>query len=605
MVPLTTLSGEEANPSFSPDGEQVVFQWDGEGNPAIYIKLVGSTDVRRLTSGPATDVAPSWSPDGKVIAFLRCKGNESDCPIYVTSPIGGSARKVSDFLAEAPISWTPDSRFVVASRALAGSANDTAADGMYLIPIGAGEPRVLLGAPRLKSFVSPTYTPDGQSLAYAVCGNSIVASCRVEVVSVGASFAPSAAAKQLAEAVNIVKLVWTRDERSVVYESSPIPFRSFLWRVAVDGQSPAHRIELAGSGADPATISSRDRLAFRRETSDEDIYRFQADRPPEAVVTSTYPDIDPEVSPDSQQIAFSSARSAELQDIWIAGVAGEGARQLTHGPGRWQGSPSWSPNGKRVAFDSLSDDGHFHIWAIDADGGEPRQLTATGRDESVPKWSHDGLWLYYSADEGAGRDIWRMSVATGRRTQITNGGSGYRVCISSDDRLIFYEGRDANGKGPLMMTPAAGGSATQLIGCAHSWGFATASSGVYYAACDSESEPTLHVIDPASRRDRVLGHLKDFLNDLRSLRMRRRFVWQINEPEHSERALGLERRPHADRELPLTASIGRPSIERAGPHIGGDLCPTGQPSPIDPFLKNATVSLVHDPDKGVPRTIPA
>ena len=73
VVPLTVLPGHEQWPTFSPDGDQVAFEWDGENgdNADIYIKMVGSSEVRRLTSDPASDQAPSWSPDGRQIAYVR------------------------------------------------------------------------------------------------------------------------------------------------------------------------------------------------------------------------------------------------------------------------------------------------------------------------------------------------------------------------------------------------------------------------------------------------------------------------------------------------------------------------------------------------------
>ena len=57
VVPLTTLTGLESRPSFSPDGEQVAFTWDGEkqDNPDIYVKFVGSSELRRLTTNADPD----------------------------------------------------------------------------------------------------------------------------------------------------------------------------------------------------------------------------------------------------------------------------------------------------------------------------------------------------------------------------------------------------------------------------------------------------------------------------------------------------------------------------------------------------------------------
>ena len=72
-VALTSLSGWEFYPTFSPDGEQVAFSWNGtkQDNWDVYVTLVGSSDVRRLTSDSAEDARPTWSPDGRQIAFVR------------------------------------------------------------------------------------------------------------------------------------------------------------------------------------------------------------------------------------------------------------------------------------------------------------------------------------------------------------------------------------------------------------------------------------------------------------------------------------------------------------------------------------------------------
>ena len=80
VVPLTTLRGHESWPTFSPDGEQVAFAWrwrEASDNADIYVKIVGSSELRRLTSDPQADTAPSWSPDGRQIAYIRDGGQET------------------------------------------------------------------------------------------------------------------------------------------------------------------------------------------------------------------------------------------------------------------------------------------------------------------------------------------------------------------------------------------------------------------------------------------------------------------------------------------------------------------------------------------------
>ncbi len=113
VVRLTTLRGVLWSPTFSPDGQQVAFQWQGEkrDNWDIYLKMVDSPEVRRLTTEAAVDVMPSWSPDGRQIAFQRAPAWGESGKIHLVSPIGGSDRKLGDLPVDGPLSWSPDGRW--------------------------------------------------------------------------------------------------------------------------------------------------------------------------------------------------------------------------------------------------------------------------------------------------------------------------------------------------------------------------------------------------------------------------------------------------------------------------------------------------------------
>ena len=141
LVSITRLAGDEDWPAFSPDGNEVAFSWSGEksDNTDIYVMLVGTPEVRRLTTDSAVDVGPSWSPDGRHIAFLRIVGRT--LRIHVTSPMGGTDLKVSDFPVTSGISWSPDSRFLVAGLDEQSAAGAPA--GIYLVPLDGGERRAV------------------------------------------------------------------------------------------------------------------------------------------------------------------------------------------------------------------------------------------------------------------------------------------------------------------------------------------------------------------------------------------------------------------------------------------------------------------------------
>jgi Tol biopolymer transport system component len=251
---------------------------------------------------------------------------------------------------------------------------------------------------------------------------------------------------------------------------------------------------------------SRDRLAFTRRSWDTDIYRFEVGRPLQLVVGSSFAEIEPRFSPDGRRLVFGSARSGgDITDIWIAEADGSNPRQLTHGPGRHQGSPYSSPDGRRIAFDSFTDDLHFHIWITDADGGTPRQLTTRGGNDFVPTWSHDGRWIYFSGDQGTGRDIWRVSPSGGPPERVTHGAAGAFACESADGKSLVFQPKDADS--PLMTMALAGGHARQLLACVKNSAFGVGPQGVYYVPCDPTPDPPVYVLDPKTGRNARLGRL--------------------------------------------------------------------------------------------------
>jgi hypothetical protein len=122
IVPFTTLPGSEDSARFSPDGKFVAFHWNGPSrdNWDIYVKQVGREGQLRLTSDPAYDGRPAWSPDGGEIAFIRYSGEVAS--IYTLPSLGGTERKVYELggpLGRSFLSWSPDGRWLAFSESSA------------------------------------------------------------------------------------------------------------------------------------------------------------------------------------------------------------------------------------------------------------------------------------------------------------------------------------------------------------------------------------------------------------------------------------------------------------------------------------------------------
>jgi serine/threonine protein kinase len=514
LVPLTSTPGDETYPTFSPDGDQIAFAWNGEkqDNTDIYVKMIGSTETHRLTTDPATDSYPSWSPDGRQIAFVRLSTGSPTGRIHVISPLGGSDRKLSDQpVAPGPLSWSPDGRWLATGAPWGGTfLRSDLPPGIRLVDVSSGEVRSITSPTGPASHIQPALSPDGRHLAYASCPR--IYSCYVDVVELGPGYAPKEAARRLTQRVIWpLGLAWTRDGASVVYGDQ---LSGRLWRVSIQGDAPPARVEIAGLGYGgtsffPAISVSRDLLAFVRPGTRMTIYRFEAGRSSQAVAASSLPywDWNPHLSPDGSRFAFESSRGGGGDEIWLAASDGSNPVQLTHGPGLWQGSPRWSPDGRRIAFDSYGEDGQWDIWTIDADGGSLRRVTSDPADDNMPTWSQDGRFIYFSSDRSGTQTLWRVPAAGGREEEVARTGGG-RSQEAPDGKALYFQ-RATVASSPLLAVSLAGGSERTVVDCVPREGFASGVAGVYHVGCGGDAgDVPLSLLDPATGRDRLLGMLE-------------------------------------------------------------------------------------------------
>jgi eukaryotic-like serine/threonine-protein kinase len=505
VVSLTSYVGDETGPSFSPDGAQVAFGWNGErqNNWDIYVKLVGSVEALRLTTNPAVDQDPAWSPDARQIAFLRLRPGEPRADIYLISPLGGPERRVADFRpARAPaIAWSPDGRWLaVAERESPGS------NGVFLVPVERGEKR------RLTSNAAdidhcPAFSSDGRFLAYASC--SARQSCDVHLLELDPDYRPKGQPRRLThQSVFMTGIAWARDARFLIYSASTeAESNPYLWRASVSGSAKPERLEVAGPQAlFPATSRSANRLAFSRGVVDEDIWRFEPGAPPRSFISSTRDERNPQFSSDGRKIAFSSSRSG-LMEIWVCDRDGANPVQLTDRLGSFQATPRWSPDSHWIAFSSRSENGIRSIYVVDAAGGQPRRVTPPEDDAHIPSWSRDGSWIYCTSNRSGRSEIWRVPAAGGASTQITDNG-GYVASESWDGKGIYYLKNVVYAAQPLYERSLAGGTEWQVLDSVYARSFLVVEDGIYYiAGADDKGTYPLRFLDFATGKSRELTKL--------------------------------------------------------------------------------------------------
>ena len=126
--------------------------------------------------------------------------------------------------------------------------------------------------------------------------------------------------------------------------------------------------------------------------------------------------VSPSWSPDGKQIAFASSRGGTPQ-IYIMDRTGKGVRRLTY-EGNYNTSPAWSPAGDKIAYTSRVA-GRFQIAVINPDGGGRQALTSSAGDNEDPSWSPDGRYIAFGSTRDGGKSqIYILDVRGGSTVRL-------------------------------------------------------------------------------------------------------------------------------------------------------------------------------------------
>jgi Tol biopolymer transport system component len=494
IAPLTSYSGTQLRPSFSPDSASVAFSWDGPDgrNSDVYVKQIGQSKPVRLTTDPARDFSPAWSPDGRWIAALHDKGTEFGVALIPAG--GGPPREIGRLTAagstsirngpsglyhDLTVAWSPEGKYLFAS----SRTVDDSSVAIVRINVETGEQRPVTTPPPGASDLDPAVSRDGRTLAFARVFNFAKSDIWTVSLSEGtpSGTAPSRVTNDGGHARDPV---WTANGSELIFSSDRLG-RSELWRVPIRSGVPTRLEAVGGDTLRPAVSPNGHQLAYEQETRSSNLWKTSIGSgehsPASRVTATTRIDTLPHYSPDGKKIAFGSNRSG-VHEIWICNEDGSDPTQLTSFGSGWSGSPRWSPNGRALAFDS-NVEGNWDIWTIRPDGGRPVRLTRNAADDYVPNWSLRGDWIYFSSTRTGHHEIWKMRSDGTSETKVTAGG-GWSAAESADGKYLFYRdfGNSSQSAGPLWRMPVEGGSVTKVIDSMYGRTFTPTARGIFFAA---------------------------------------------------------------------------------------------------------------------------
>jgi tricorn protease len=442
-VRLTAGPGLETNPAFSPDGAQVAFTGEYDGNIDVFVVPAAGGVPKRLTWHPASDVALGWTPDGKRVLFSSARtaysrfaelfmiGLDGGLPEKLPLPRGNEGSFSGDGSRIAYVPFSP--AFTTWKRYRGGRVTP-----IWLATLATSRVEKI---PREGSNdVNPMWVGDtvyflsdrdGRFTLYAYDTRAkkvarVIDNDGYDIKS--ASAGPGAIVYEQFGSLGLYDVKTGRHSRVAV-------------TVAADFPEVRERLLRVGSAlTNPRLSPTAVRAVFEAHG---EIITVPAEKGDARNLTNT-PGVmerDPAWSPDGKSIAYFSDEAGEYA-LHVRPQSGTGdvvKIPLGASPSIYF-SPRWSPDSKKIAFT----DSHLSLWCVDLETKKPVKVAqdrywSRSADIFQASWSPDSKWLAYAKRLpnylGA---IFLYSVGDGTTVQVTDGMSDARTPVFDADGKYLY-----------------------------------------------------------------------------------------------------------------------------------------------------------------------
>ena len=445
---LSSPAGEESFPRFSPDGKEIAFTGDYDGNQDIYVMPAGGGVPRRITHHPYPDRVLGWYPDGQSILFASpmASGTNRFFQLYRVSKDGGLPEKLpvpyGEFGAVSAdgqwLAYMPQTQdFRNWKRYRGGWASH-----LWLFNLKTGEWRN----------ISTGDSNDGQPMWHGRTLYFLSDRDASERANIWAYDLDKGTAREVTHytdydihfpAGGAADIVFEKGGRLYLLDLGTEQAREVPVQVETDLATLKPRLDSVGRMIQDAGISPTGKRAVFQARGD--LFTVPAEHGPAFDLTRTSGAMErfPAWSPDGKWIAYWSDRSGEYE-LTIRPAEGPGPEeQLTHyGPG-FRYHLAWSPDGKKLAFIDQT----MTISIFDRD----KKVTTTvdkafyyyegALEGFAPHWSADSRWLAYQRDLPATQHnaIFLFDTRTGTKSQVTSGFyNDYAPVFDPDGKYLYF-----------------------------------------------------------------------------------------------------------------------------------------------------------------------
>ncbi|HEX5271551.1 MAG TPA: protease, partial [Gemmataceae bacterium] len=445
---LTAGPGLESNPVFSPDGTQVAFAGEYDGNLDVYVVPVEGGVPRRLTYHPDPDLPVAWTPDGKSVLFRSTRAAYGRFSRLYTVPLAGGLPSELPLPMAEEASYAPDGNKV----AYVPFTNTRGYPGGYIAwkkYRGGSAPFVWIAnldnsavekVPHKDSNdFNPMYVGgrvyflsdrDGATTLFAYDPSTKEVKC---VLPPNGADVKSASAHGDAIAFDRIDGLYLFDTRSEKATKLEVKVRGDLPGVRPRFEKVGKQVQKAGLSPTGARVVVEARGEILTVPAEKGDARNLTGTPGVA-------ERDPAWSPDGKSVAYFSDESGEYEQHVKPqnGLGGAKKYKLGDAPSFYY-DPKWSPDGKRIAYA----DKRKNLWYIDLATGQSTKVDTDPVALAGPpaaEWSPDGAWLAYARPlKSVFGAVFLYSLETGKARQVTDGMSNVgSVAFDKGGKYLYF-----------------------------------------------------------------------------------------------------------------------------------------------------------------------
>jgi eukaryotic-like serine/threonine-protein kinase len=455
--------------AWSPDDRWIAYRRrraDG-GADLVLIPPLGGPE-RTVADLSGTAEVPAWTPDGKWLAFPQ-KDSPISTSIWAIAIDTGERRRLTTFttraggaafstggndriLGDSAPSFSPDGRSLAFYRQVSDSVFQLCVHSLTRDLRPDGEAKIVASRIHGEPDGGPVWTSNGRELVYSAGYPNFLWRVAASGRQAPRKLTYPATALQPAIAGSPPRLVypWLVDNTN-------------LWRLQVNTGERKPLVSsvssIWGINIHPQFSPDGRKIAFDSDrTGDRETWTCDADGANCQQLTKFEGPIggNPRWSPDSRWIALDS-RASGNPEIYVIAADGGAPRRLTNGPYNNM-VPSWSRDGRWIYFTS-DRSGRYEVWKMSRDGGEAIQVTRTGGFATFEP--PDGKYLYYTKFNPEGpTPLFRTPAGGGDEVLVAPAvGSWEFVCVTSKGVYFVPE---EHGAKPIRFLDAVSGKVRTL-----------------------------------------------------------------------------------------------------------------------------------------------